>query len=1537
VRKHPLIVAFACDVPYDTKRKLINNLQKTLPNFFIEIPYDKTNSSPTTTSSSSSSLIGEDMVTNITPATNTHTTLLPQEMNMGINIVEIQKALKQNKSVILTVDHGLTQITRANFIKNFNMVWRSLPHEPLTIFLQGDELNQRTPIHDPRYGVYHRDIELMRDYRIKYGLEKLSYLTKRFLQQHIKRRMATLYSSPGYPSYAFVIVLEALYIVQQQAGATHNNNHHTNNGTNSHNNGSGGKSHSSCSSHTNGEMRESYNIPELKMTKLSYNRSKILLMDPYLLYHRLLTLKRGQSSYYLCQIIRYYLQHPYWPTQPHHERKEDELLHLLASYLEEWNNCEILTYQKGGLPSSSMSDLKIQIENCISVITITDAIASLKAMTTTDPEYGTGPGSGSNLVEDTLLSVKKSGWMTPMAYLYKSVFHEVRVYHTVKKIDSETSDLYQINVYRHDQHIFFDAYNPKTSQCYYTSITIDEVPSLLVPSVLVIKNGKLTSTLSVASPHGGGGDIVTSTQSTLPPPLTSKELYQRLVDLLQVRHLIKLRNSKKELVCHRKNIFIKRYSLKICGHNVMLNCYESGMSELFFQAYLPEYSATLLYHLNDQERLKMLANCDHLLEYHLLDSTNSLDILPYVVDRLRILPNKAMKACMSRTSEENNYLGEPMSPLVYALKRTALHQGYRLVLHSKSGAGKYLIRKIISFFNIPHILTLKSSSITQTLRVILYNPLTQTSQEIRIDAFLRHLLLRNATDNYKLWIDILIQKLRLNYQHQRELVLDMMIYRKLHTVSSAPVTIPTTSRPSSRASRPSSRPSSSVEIQAPLSPSSSVPPSPSSSSSPSFLAVSPSLTKERFIFTVYAVNEMEIRVTLFHPQSCELFESHLQKENVLNLLLFTASTELQELRLLLTPLEFEHRAKALCFLQTRRDHYQTFEETKVKVLMTHTLKELSFSEIPFQEILCHLPCLQYLTKQLSLLLQRDAATNNYFCHLSGIKLEFTRVVVEEVVEEKADDVFSIVTRALSRSSSTRPPTATATWPTPPTSRGGVGTENSVVTNTEEMSQVDTDDKSGFDMSFRYRQRLNPKVHSNSGTVDEVLSRRRQAPVVFLEKYLEELAESKIEIAKQRILSDLAAAETLATSCYGCSGDKDDDQDAMSLNDSFGSEHSSADSDDDQSSVESHDQDQPPQQKIEVAEDLKEPPELPITRREVDEDGLISADPEADSDSINPQNTQEEKEAVLDPNPDEGHQGSVGSQLTNDKSSQNHLEDRSTIQPPPIEKPNVELLTSMRVVEDIITALETKEELRLIERSAPGTRQEQYFEKKQLEKLEMERQKILKEGEGEEVHLREIIIRKEVFVFERKLRVNYRDGRSRWGATAKVGIYESACWDGPEGVGRKIRFVVHDTKTNGDYEGLIRGTSHLRQILGPHGEDLIPIPKTTEMILFLCRHRLEVVRNMITTADAPIYRIEFIIPEVRGKRDGELSEAEKKKKREEEEQVAQSKFFFFFFTPLISSLSLCLCLSQSMPEEGKLFGSLAVSTVCFYSLSSLNFQ
>ncbi len=80
---------------------------------------------------------------------------------------------------------------------------------------------------------------------------------------------------------------------------------------------------------------------------------------------------------------------------------------------------------------------------------------------------------------------------------------------TVQKIGG---DILTVTVYREKDLIYFDAYDPNTSKVFMTTIRVDSICTLLVPT-------KHARSLSQST------DIL--------PPKTEKEMYVRLVKLLR--------------------------------------------------------------------------------------------------------------------------------------------------------------------------------------------------------------------------------------------------------------------------------------------------------------------------------------------------------------------------------------------------------------------------------------------------------------------------------------------------------------------------------------------------------------------------------------------------------------------------------------------------------------------------------------------------------------------------------------------------------------------------------------------------------------------------------------------------------------------------------------------------------------------------------------------------------------------------------------------------------------------------------------------
>lgn len=704
-RHRPVVIAFTRDTPGFIKEKIIHEITNQLPGMFIQL--------------------------DITG-------------NLGLNLHQIQSVLDANKSVILTVDHGLTQSSRQHFIDVYSRICRCLVPRPYSIFAIGDDGNCRSDNGDVKYGVSARDMHEMKDSDIKTSLEKMSLILKQLLTSDIRKKMEARANMIDKPSPQYIICLEALFIAQ--------------------------------SDHTR------FRMPEDNIAAISYRSTQLLLGDPDGLVSTLRKMKRGKADAKLCSILRTYVTHPSWPKFDHPERVNDPLLHLLALYVEEWTNSEVLTLNRGGVPDSGL--FKNSLERVQAVVVLCDL---------TD-------------VDDNLNSNKRSGWKAPLTQILKGVLYEMRVAKTVRKIDDQ---MHTINVYREAGRVFFDAYDSSTSQSYMTAISLYEIPSLLVPNAFT-------------------SDMVRNSEEVA-PPATVKEMYMRLIRLLKFQKVIKLKAGRKELLCRRENKFIQQKTIAISGHRVLLRCFEAALGEIYFEAYLPEFSAKISLEIEDQLRAKMIENYDPIIEKQVKETDYSIEILPIVLDRLRINPSRRILSTTLVSSPKTT--SNPKSALTTKL----VNQGFSLHLQCKGGAGRCLTQRVFVFHHIPHIITLRESKQSQTLRIISYEPRTQFTSEIRLSRFLRRMILGAVNDNVVSWIPVLQQKLKLNYKEKLDLVIDHDIYRTVRKIS-----------------------------------------------------------KRRLIFTVTVIDEISTRFTFFDPVICEKFSSIVTKDQIIELLHYDHNSTLAE-------------------------------------------------------------------------------------------------------------------------------------------------------------------------------------------------------------------------------------------------------------------------------------------------------------------------------------------------------------------------------------------------------------------------------------------------------------------------------------------------------------------------------------------------------------------------------------------------------------------------------------------------------------------
>ena len=187
--------------------------------------------------------------------------------------------------------------------------------------------------------------------------------------------------------------------------------------------------------------------------------------------------------------------------------------------------------------------------------------------------------------------------------------------------------------------------------------------------------------------------------------------------------------------------------------------------------------------------------------------------------------------------------------------------------------------------------------------------------------------------------------------------------------------------------------------------------------------------------------------------------------------------------------------------------------------------------------------------------------------------------------------------------------------------------------------------------------------------------------------------------------------------------------------------------------------------------------------------------------------------------------------------------------------------SIIVTNDLITKMEEKEEARMIERETPGTAQEEFL-RTTIFSTDGKTELNISDLNLDDIERAVISRRPDRLVLEMGIKTNFREGKARWHGHVSVRVFEGLSYDSVHGVGKRFRFLVFDPFTSQEFEGAIRSTKHLHEVLGLHGKDLLERHKLTEMLMFICRHKLDMVNNSTTwdgepnEEGAPAYRVEF---------------------------------------------------------------------------------
>lgn len=146
-RPRPVIIGLGRDLPGNAKTRIMQEVTRLMPGLFVYLDH---------------------------PA------------NMGLCLQDMQAALDAKKSIIMTLDHGLSRMTRMGFLKSFEVTVRALIPNPFVVMAIGDDWNRRGS-GGSHYGASKPDLQNMRDCDIKVRRRRFFFPSEKNTQQLISQ------------------------------------------------------------------------------------------------------------------------------------------------------------------------------------------------------------------------------------------------------------------------------------------------------------------------------------------------------------------------------------------------------------------------------------------------------------------------------------------------------------------------------------------------------------------------------------------------------------------------------------------------------------------------------------------------------------------------------------------------------------------------------------------------------------------------------------------------------------------------------------------------------------------------------------------------------------------------------------------------------------------------------------------------------------------------------------------------------------------------------------------------------------------------------------------------------------------------------------------------------------------------------------------------------------------------------------------------------------------------------------------------------
>ena len=765
-RPRPVIVLITRDLPARSKSRIHSDLTRAMPGQFVTVD-------------------------------------IPEDH--GVDSEAMQRVLDAKKNLIMAGDYGLTKRNREIFLRQFGEAVARLVPAPFIVLIHGDEWNRRPGEGegglDQWLGVHYTDLRDSLDGQLKASLQGLSSLLFLMSTPSMTERMQQVEREMREPSAQYLIVMEALFVLQ----------------------GSDPEGDDLVASLTDSasdqKAAEAYaktvRRPEQQLSGVAWRAVRGLFQDPRLLVDKLKRVKRGQTSQRLRESLREYTVHPNWPRpvdaegafilmgdmsvqdiqdeensdanvnnthqqdspsaasaaaaataasdreigfEPYPKsskslRETDPVLDMLASYVEAFMISEELTADGGGAADDGLIKRALR-GSLTATLTVRDP-DDMKIMSTANAVGSSGkPEFGSAA---RVQAIKDEAWQIPALLSVRAALADLRVLKKVTKIDGE---LFNVNVYREGEYIYFDAYSSETSEVFKCSTTRDEVSSLLLPDAVSVKQGV-----------------------PMTPPETPKEMYDRLVNLLRFAKASQQPGARRVMVCRRDLTFIEKKTCRVSGHRMLLETYEEALGEVFLKGYVPAIGAIVTLHIDDILKASIDRNAHACLEKGLIESNDACTIWPYLKDRLKLDPPLSGLNAKGDGTDSGFGLNHARHCTV-AGGHDAQAMGLVLKARVRGGFGRRLTARLVKYGGVRHIVEVFGHTPSDSLRIRIYEPICSQGTEVVLSHLQKVVLIGQLSDDVNSWIPRLFERLTLHWRGNHTARLDTCVYKAVQKVAS---------------------------------------------------------------------------------------------------------------------------------------------------------------------------------------------------------------------------------------------------------------------------------------------------------------------------------------------------------------------------------------------------------------------------------------------------------------------------------------------------------------------------------------------------------------------------------------------------------------------------------------------------------------------------------------------------------------------------------------------------------------------------------